>query len=172
MLDARGVYRKVTRKIFDFSPEQLANLTSIVWLYRRQSERFVALVGQHLDNAMLEADAALKPTKDFADTLEEAREEITPFFKGKEFEDFIEFDRAVAAAREDASMFAKAVAQTKKMWIASKRNNEALKAIANVIGDLAEHGHDLVRQIDHTTKLFTRLLDSAENELNAREDEH
>jgi len=34
MLDARGVYRKVTRKIFDFSPEQLQNLLSIVWLYR------------------------------------------------------------------------------------------------------------------------------------------
>lgn len=33
MLDARNVYRKVTRKIYDFSPEQLANLTSIVWLY-------------------------------------------------------------------------------------------------------------------------------------------
>jgi type I restriction enzyme M protein len=37
MLDARNVYRKVTRKIYDFSPEQLANLTSIVWLYRGQS---------------------------------------------------------------------------------------------------------------------------------------
>ena len=30
MLDARNVYTKVTRKIYDFSPEQLANLTSIV----------------------------------------------------------------------------------------------------------------------------------------------
>ncbi|MEZ5573109.1 MAG: N-6 DNA methylase [Halioglobus sp.] len=28
MLDARNVYTKVTRKIYDFSPEQLANLTS------------------------------------------------------------------------------------------------------------------------------------------------
>ena len=40
MIDARSVYRKVTRKIYDFSPEQLKNLTSIVWLYRGQSERF------------------------------------------------------------------------------------------------------------------------------------
>ena len=40
MLDARNVYRKVTRKIYDFSPEQLANLTSIVWLYRGQQGRF------------------------------------------------------------------------------------------------------------------------------------
>lgn len=30
MLDARNIYRKVTRKIYDFSPEQLQNLTVIV----------------------------------------------------------------------------------------------------------------------------------------------
>jgi len=30
MLDARNVYRKVTRKIYDFSPEQQQNLQAIV----------------------------------------------------------------------------------------------------------------------------------------------
>ena len=44
MLDARNVYRKVTRKIYDFSPEQMQNLAAIVWLYRGQQERFLALV--------------------------------------------------------------------------------------------------------------------------------
>ena len=44
MLDARTVYRKVTRKIYDFSPEQLADLTAVVWLYRGQHQRFEALV--------------------------------------------------------------------------------------------------------------------------------
>ena len=42
MIDARGVYRKVTRKIYDFSPEQLKNLSSIVWLYRGEHDRFVS----------------------------------------------------------------------------------------------------------------------------------
>jgi len=32
MIDARNVYRKVTRKIYDFSPEQQQNLQAIVWL--------------------------------------------------------------------------------------------------------------------------------------------
>ena len=41
MLDARNVYRKVTRKIYDFSPEQMKNLAAIVWLYRGQQERFL-----------------------------------------------------------------------------------------------------------------------------------
>ena len=36
MLDARNVFRKVTRKIYDFSPEQTKNLAAIVWLYRGQ----------------------------------------------------------------------------------------------------------------------------------------
>src|ERR1035437_2956412 len=55
MLDARGVYRKVTRKIYDFSPEQLQNLLSIVWLYRGQPERFRALVASYLNRTRTEA---------------------------------------------------------------------------------------------------------------------
>src|SRR3989442_10400005 len=48
MLDARNVYRKVTRKIYDFSPEQMQNLAAIVWLYRGQQQRFLALVKDYL----------------------------------------------------------------------------------------------------------------------------
>src|SRR5215207_9284505 len=44
MLDARSIYRKVTRKIYDFSPEQLDNLSAIVWLYRGQQQRFLELL--------------------------------------------------------------------------------------------------------------------------------
>src|SRR2546427_8149452 len=57
MIDARNIYRKVTRKIYDFSPEQLANLTAIVWLYRGQSDRFIALVQRHLERTLKEAAA-------------------------------------------------------------------------------------------------------------------
>jgi type I restriction enzyme M protein len=49
MLDARHVYRKVTRKIYDFAPEQLANLTAIVWLVRGQHERFETLLENYRD---------------------------------------------------------------------------------------------------------------------------
>ena len=48
MLDARNVYRKVTRKIYDFSPEQMHNLAAIVWLYRGQQKRFLGLVKDYL----------------------------------------------------------------------------------------------------------------------------
>jgi type I restriction-modification system DNA methylase subunit len=49
MIDARNIYRKVNRKIFDFTPEQLQNLTAIVWLYRGQSDRFIALLEEYRD---------------------------------------------------------------------------------------------------------------------------
>lgn len=49
MLDARNIYRKVTRKIYDFSPEQLQNLTAIIWLYRGQTDKFLDLVNKYLE---------------------------------------------------------------------------------------------------------------------------
>jgi len=55
MLDARNVYRKVTRKIYDFSPEQQQNLTAVVWLYRGEGERFIELVQQYIDKSIFEA---------------------------------------------------------------------------------------------------------------------
>ena len=60
MLDARNVYRKVTRKIYDFSPEQMQNLAAIVWLYRGQRERFLGLVNQEDINEALQIAAFLR----------------------------------------------------------------------------------------------------------------
>src|SRR5215470_14373104 len=49
MLDARNIYRKVTRKIYDFSPEQLQNLSAIVWLYRGKTDQFINLMKEYLE---------------------------------------------------------------------------------------------------------------------------
>ena len=37
MLDARNIFRKVSRSVCDFSPEQQKNIAAIVWLYRGQT---------------------------------------------------------------------------------------------------------------------------------------
>ncbi len=61
MIDARNVYRKVTRKVYDFSPEQLKNITAIVWLYRGQTEKFLSLVKEYFAAICAEsADVAAK----------------------------------------------------------------------------------------------------------------
>ncbi len=44
MLDARNVHQKMTRTVYEFAPEQLQNLTAIVWLYRGETKRFKKLL--------------------------------------------------------------------------------------------------------------------------------
>jgi type I restriction enzyme M protein len=81
MIDARNIYRKVTRKIYDFSPEQLANLTAIVWLYRGQSDRFIALVQQHLDRTLKEAAAIAGKAAAFRQSYDALVDAAAPFLK-------------------------------------------------------------------------------------------
>ncbi len=63
MIDARNVYRKVTRKIMDFSPEQSQNLSAIVWLYRGQEQRFVELVASYLNAVLTHLDHVNRPSQ-------------------------------------------------------------------------------------------------------------
>jgi len=73
MLDARNVYRKVTRKIYDFSPEQMKNLAAVVWLYRGQRERFLALVKEYLGGVCTESEAIPGTLAAFEMTLADLR---------------------------------------------------------------------------------------------------
>jgi type I restriction enzyme M protein len=69
MIDARNVYRKVTRKINDFSPEQMQNLSAIVWLYRGQQKRFLGLVKQYLARVVEESAAVEAALSQFETTF-------------------------------------------------------------------------------------------------------
>lgn len=51
MLDARKIYRKVTSKVNDFSPEQLQNLICIVNLYRGNTSKFENTVDDYLQKS-------------------------------------------------------------------------------------------------------------------------
>jgi type I restriction enzyme M protein len=73
MLDARSVYRKVTRKIYDFSPEQMQNLAAIIWLYRGQQPRFLTLVRDYLGRICAESAAVPSALAPFAATLVDLR---------------------------------------------------------------------------------------------------
>lgn len=91
MLDARNVYRKVTRKVYDFTPEQEKNLTAIMWLYRGQTARYLGLVREYLGQLRKECDlipAALAPTEaSLASLLAAARtfcEGLGPATEGRE----------------------------------------------------------------------------------------
>ena len=47
MIDARNVYHVVSARSHVFTDEQLANLNAIVWLYRGEREKFIALVARY-----------------------------------------------------------------------------------------------------------------------------
>ncbi len=59
MLDARslGQLMKGSRKVHEFTPEQMRNLTAIVWLYRGQRDRFLALVRDYFKRHAAECAA-------------------------------------------------------------------------------------------------------------------
>ncbi|MCX6271960.1 MAG: N-6 DNA methylase, partial [Bacteroidetes bacterium] len=64
MLDARKIYRKVTSKVNDFSPEQLRNLICIVNLYRGNHDKFENSIKQYLSaSADMAAQAAITTSK-------------------------------------------------------------------------------------------------------------
>jgi len=106
MLDARNVYRKVTRKIYDFSPEQQQNLTAVVWLYRGESERFVELVKYYIDKSILEARSCeqsealtCEPIPDFITQLGKLSQAFQPFMDkleqdGVSVEPYVDFLKA------------------------------------------------------------------------------
>ena len=173
MIDARGVYRKVTRKIYDFSPEQLKNLTSIIWLYRGQGDRFLALVAEHLSNAVAEAEGSVAPLDSFTKEVAAGLEKTSRFFKTTEDERakrvFAELTAAGDLLRTDAEKFVTLCKKLSQRWQRASHDNDFMKVEAGQIGKLAEASHDLIRQVDHVAKLFSGAVNLAEKELGAKE---
>lgn len=66
MIDARSVYHVVSARSHVFTEQQLANLTAITWLYRGQTEKFVALVGRY--HQQVDEWLATLPARTEADT--------------------------------------------------------------------------------------------------------
>ncbi len=77
MLDARKIYRKVTSKVNDFSPEQLQNLICIVNLYRGNTDKFNTTVKTYLETA---TDLA----KETAKIMGELQEKFQSIIKNKD----------------------------------------------------------------------------------------
>ncbi len=79
MLDARNIFRKVNRRVYDFSPEHLANLSAIVWLYRGDQGRFLDLVKSYVQKACAEAGRVHDALKPFGESISAVRGELEAF---------------------------------------------------------------------------------------------
>jgi type I restriction enzyme M protein len=156
MIDARNVYRKVTRKIYDFSPEQQQNLQAIVWLYRGEGERFLELVARYLGQTMAAA-AVSQPVAEFQTAMSALREKFAGGSLSSAGEAMrAEFDQEFAWFAEEVEQFDKAVHSEPAHFKAD------LNAAVQRLQRLADASRDLIKQSDLIYKLATRLLDEIE----------
>ncbi len=178
MLDARKIYRKVSRRIYDFAPEQQKNVAAIVWLYRGQSDRFLKLVESYLVRAVAKGQATGKPLAALKDALGKLIDLAKPFAAGKHHPNPLattweELTSAQAALLIDIAAFAVEAAARDSHWYEGgnngARDNAALHAAREGLHNMAQGYRDLTRQIDLAAKLAGRAVDIAVRELEAPE---
>lgn len=175
MLDARNVHRRVTRKIYDFSPEQLQNLLSIVWLYRGQNERFWNLIADYLRRTVQELRAAFtdsnQPVGPAVAQLKATVRLVEPFWSrvAKDEEARNELSQAMAHLDEQVEALTDLVPIGEQALEGIDRNEHS--GVWDVLAHSAGHTHEVIRALDHACKLLNRLIDRAEKEFEAKEHE-
>lgn len=191
MIDARNVYHVVSARSHVFTDEQLANLNAIVWLYRGEREKFIALVARYqrqVDNwlaaipARIQADTAAVqalavPLQAFASqaTLAELNADQAEDAQISQAQ-LDAFKAELAAAQADTH-----VADSIAALLTACTQSRA--AIAQV--DLSDHAAQVALQatldalgpqlkatgklLEARHKQWLKLLDTAEKQLRARQ---
>ena len=173
MVDARNVSRKVTRTIFDFSPEQLKNLASIVWLYKGQTERFLNLVAEYLYKMYANAEAATKPLANFMKSHEKFLSEITPFVESLNSGDkrACEWEGMLGALETVGAEYLKLKQRAENIQadgISSNITNTNLHAASESAKPLSQQTSDLIKNIEFLYKTSMGVKDKSEKELEAK----
>ena len=181
MLDARNVFRKVNRKIYDFSPEQMKNLSAIVWLYRGENERFAALLEEYRDACRAKRREVQVTVPDAIRAFNELGSAIKVLASSalsREFQhSLIEFDQerkeleAQITSRDytDDSAALPDLARTCKAWLhqlreASKAATANLAAALQAATD-AESRRNLKRHVSEMETAFAEAMDSLEGNI-------
>jgi type I restriction enzyme M protein len=173
MLDARNVYRKVTRKIYDFSPEQMKNLSAIVWLYRGQQARFLTLMRDYLRQVCIESAAIPPALAAFEGTFSDLCQRFQPLAKVVAKHADLDADKKKALADAAAELneagkpyetdHAKLLAALdgfgkcygKALPAANDKQHDARQAF----DPIAEAIRGLIKQVDLLYKLTARVAD-------------
>ena len=186
MIDARNIYRKVTRKIYDFSPSRSRTSwpssgstgarpnASSTWspiTARRMLDEAGAcfklkdMTGRERPTACRispprSAPSAM-PLQPFLETLPRMR----PMPKSLK-----ELEQGTQAFTADVEAFRKAIdRRSRRTGRHQKTTNGALKKAVDRLAPLAETSRDLVKQTDLLYKLACRLIEICENECSARD---
>jgi type I restriction enzyme M protein len=166
MIDARNIYRKVNRTINDFSPEQLQNILSIVWLYRSESKRFIDLVVgycQSIDREYQGSIALLQNYREHLDRLTEALEKFYNLIDEKDGT-WLELRTASELFKDDMDKYAS--------FAPISYNADDLETLHEAVRgyhEYSEFSRDLGKQADLVNKLLGRAIERAEKDLGARD---
>jgi type I restriction enzyme M protein len=147
MLDARKIYRKVTSKVNDFSPEQLQNLICIVNLYRGNTRKFESTVKTYLQKAAdlskETAEATTELQKELQKVLKTVSDFATKFAKenkeAKAFVDALNFEETASIYEQQNKL----IAEAKK----AKADIEVLEGIAHLCKALRKPQDKLIKQL-------------------------
>jgi type I restriction enzyme M protein len=175
MIDARNIYTKVTRKIYDFTPEQLSNIAAIVWLYRGQTERFVGLVQSYLDRTITEAAKIAEQVDLFRKAYDRLAEATVPFLATVPAESALlvgraERDEAVRSCFDSLDEWTSRISQ---QWPAPCAPElPAQRTRQTELEALASACRDLVKDADLACKLSARLVDAVDKEPASRESDN
>ena len=182
MIDARNIYRKVTRKIHDFSPEQQQNLLAIVWL-RGEPERFRDLAFGYLLSVVEEGVACIqwegadgqvrRPLEDFLDALAALRGVLSPFLEtqaktGPHADRLAGLDGEQERFARDAERFGRRVDEGAEQWEETPETNNGLNELVDRFAPLVESSRDLAGQLEQLYKAAIRLIETCEQECAAR----
>lgn len=173
MIDARNVHRKVTRKIYDFSPEQLSNIAAIVWLYRGETQKYLQLIQKYFSTLITECKEAEGKLDAFDEGLTSLRNRFASFAKTlsnaggdampSQFNEAIkELNEAVKLYEADRKKLVgeiRAFLNTYKHTV-PETNAKQVKARQS-FDPIAEKMRGLMKQIELLAKLAVRAADQA-----------
>jgi type I restriction enzyme M protein len=184
MIDAKtiGQLMKGSRKVYEFTPEQMMNLSAIVWLYRGQQVRFLALVQEYFSRLCAESagvpekitafDTALASLDSGFDSIAKAVKTITGLDAEKNkviSETLAELRGARKAYTGDRDELLAALAtfgktNGKNFPTTNDKQHTARKSF----DPIADRIKGLVKQVDLLYKLASRIVDMA-SDLSANE---
>jgi len=164
MIDARNIYRKVTRKIYDFSPEQLQNILSIIWLYRGETKRFYDLVINYIQTAI---DQALKSThhlSNYEKEFEKLNKEIQSVFMEmtndkKQTELLRELPKITQSYKNNSKVFLQ-LTKEKSQWLKFQdKNSLKLSDSLKELETMSSLNNKLIKEAESIYQLINRLVD-------------
>jgi type I restriction enzyme M protein len=174
MIDARNIFRKVTRKIYVFSPKQLQNILSIIWLYRGEIKHFHDLVVDYISTTLKEAEKSIAPAQDYESLFAKLDKELQPFLatllkNGKQAETVKELANCLKAYTNGSLGFARLAQEKSALWKKQNKDNIKLTEAFKEIAPLAEENNKLIKEAELMYRLANRLIDVCLNTHSAKE---